>query len=164
MDGRDDLCFLSAGEIARLIRRKTVSPVEVVDTFLDRVDRINPQLNAFCTVACDQARRRAREAEDRVVRAERCGPLHGVGLPLSMSGAEHELTRLSKLFGRRLEARYRLPVEFVDERLSSFAAQEALREAGISGKAQKAHIDQVAAQCLLQAYLEEKKNGITPDP
>ena len=87
-----------------------------------------------------------------------------VGLPLSMSGTEHELTRLSKLFGRRLEARYRLPVEFVDERLSSFAAEEALREAGISGKAQKAHIDQVAAQCLLQAYLEEKKNGITPDP
>lgn len=74
----DDLCFLSAGEIARLVKRKSVSPVEVVDAFLDRVDRINPHLNAYCTVAYDQARRWARDAEDRVVRGERCGPLHGV--------------------------------------------------------------------------------------
>ncbi len=83
-----------------------------------------------------------------------------VGLPLSMDGSEHELTRLSRLFARRLAARYELPIEFVDERLSSFAAEEALKEAGVSGRAQKAHVDQVAAQCLLQAYLEESKRGI----
>ena len=86
-----------------------------------------------------------------------------VGLPLSMDGSEHELTRLSKLFARRLAARYGLPIEFVDERLSSFAAEEALKEAGVSGRAQKAHVDQVAAQCLLQAYLEEKNRATTPD-
>ncbi|NNM81495.1 MAG: Holliday junction resolvase RuvX [Burkholderiales bacterium] len=77
-----------------------------------------------------------------------------VGLPLSMDGEEHELTRLCRLFGRRLEARYRLPVEFVDERLSSFAAEATLREAGIRGRAQKQYIDQVAAQQILQSYLE----------
>ncbi len=100
------------------------------------------------------------EAIDRLV--EEWKPsLLVVGLPLSMDGEEHELTRLSRLFARRLEARYGLPVEFVDERLTSFAASEALGEAGIRGRRQKNHIDQVAAQCLLQAYLEEKKSGIT---
>ncbi|MBY0579842.1 MAG: Holliday junction resolvase RuvX [Burkholderiales bacterium] len=87
-----------------------------------------------------------------------------VGLPLSMDGSEHELTRLARLFGRRLEARYKLPVDFVDERLSSFEAGEMLNEAGISGRTQKAYIDQVAAQHLLQAHLdsarEREKNGI----
>ena len=82
-----------------------------------------------------------------------------VGLPLSMDDTEHELTRLARLFGRRLEARYGLPIAYVDERLSSFEASEALKQAGIKGRAQKNHIDQVAAQCLLQAYLEENKNG-----
>ncbi|HUW64018.1 MAG TPA: amidase [Spirochaetia bacterium] len=81
-DNQADLCYLSAWEIARLIRTKSVSPVEVVDTFLERIDRINPHLNAYCTVAYDLARRRAREAEDRVVRGERCGPLHGVPIAI----------------------------------------------------------------------------------
>lgn len=102
------------------------------------------------------------EAIDRLI--EEWKPaLLVVGLPLAMDGSEHELSRLSRLFARRLEARYGLRVDFVDERLSSFAAQEALGNAGIRGRAQKDYIDQVAAQCLLQAYLEEKKNGITPD-
>lgn len=100
------------------------------------------------------------EAIDRLVEAWKPSLLV-VGLPLSMDGSEHELTRLAKLFARRLEARYGLPVEFVDERLSSFAAGEALEQAGIRGRVQKDYIDQVAAQCLLQAYLEEKKNGTT---
>jgi putative Holliday junction resolvase len=80
-----------------------------------------------------------------------------VGLPLSMDGTEHELTRLARLFARRLEARYKLSVHFVDERLSSFEAGESLREAGISGRTQKAYIDQVAAQHLLQAFLDSTR-------
>lgn len=90
-----------------------------------------------------------------------------VGLPLSMEGAEHELTRLARLFARRLDARYKLPIEFADERLSSFEAGEALNDAGISGRAQKAFIDQVAAQHLLQAFLDsikERKNGTASNP
>ena len=81
-----------------------------------------------------------------------------VGLPLSMDGEAHELTRLARLFGRRLEARYRLPVEFVDERLSSLAAEASLREAGVRGRAQKAYLDQVAAQHILQTYLDSANN------
>ena len=46
-----------------------------------------------------------------------------VGLPAHMDGTEHELTRLARKFARELEGRFGLPVEFVDERLSSTAAE-----------------------------------------
>ncbi len=98
------------------------------------------------------------EAIDRLV-GEWKPAFFVVGLPLSMDGGEHELTRLARLFGRRLEARYGLAIEYVDERLSSFAASDALGQAGVRGRAQKDHIDKVAAQCLLQGYLEDRKNG-----
>jgi len=52
-----------------------------------------------------------------------------VGLPLAMDGSEHDMTRRARRFARRLEARFRLPVELADERLSSAAAEETFREA-----------------------------------
>jgi Asp-tRNA(Asn)/Glu-tRNA(Gln) amidotransferase A subunit family amidase len=75
----EELCWLSATELAALIRRRKVSPVEVVDAVLDRIARLNPQLNAFVTVTDDEARRAARAAE-RVLGRRRptLGPLHGV--------------------------------------------------------------------------------------
>lgn len=77
-----------------------------------------------------------------------------VGLPLHMDGTEHHLTRLARKFARRLEARFRLPARLVDERLTSYAAQEALREAGVRGSARRPLKDSVAAQIILQAYLD----------
>src|SRR5487761_2440470 len=71
-----------------------------------------------------------------------------VGLPLSMDGTEHELTRRCRRFARQLEARFSLPVELVDERLSSAAAEEALREAGKGGRKYKLHAHQVSAQII----------------
>ena len=50
-----ELCFLPALKLRDLIRRKAVSPVEVVKTFLNRIERVNPTLNAYCTVAPDLA-------------------------------------------------------------------------------------------------------------
>jgi aspartyl-tRNA(Asn)/glutamyl-tRNA(Gln) amidotransferase subunit A len=74
-----DLCWLSATELAALIRKKKVSPVEVVDAVLDRIERVNPRLNAYVTVTADQARAAARAAERAVGRKSgRLGPLHGV--------------------------------------------------------------------------------------
>jgi len=78
-----------------------------------------------------------------------------VGLPLSMDGAEHELTRRCRRFARQLESRFRLPVSLVDERLSSAAAEEALRTAGKGGRRHKLHAHQVSAQIILQSYLDE---------
>jgi putative Holliday junction resolvase len=78
-----------------------------------------------------------------------------VGLPLSMDGAEHDLTRRCRRFARQLEARFRLPVKLVDERLSSAAAEEALRAAGKGGRKHKLRAHQVSAQIILQSYFDD---------
>ena len=74
----EDLCYMPATEVAAAIRAKRVSPREVVDAVLDRIDRVNPIVNAFVTIVADQARQAARDAEMAVMRAERLGSLHGV--------------------------------------------------------------------------------------
>ncbi len=74
----DDLAYVSAAELARLIAGRAVSPVEVVDGVLDRIERSQPVLNAFITVCAEEARQAAREAEAAVMRGEKLGPLHGV--------------------------------------------------------------------------------------
>ena len=73
----DDLADLSATETARLIRAKEVSPVEVVEAALARIERHAP-LNAFITVTADRARAQAQLAEQAVMRGDALGPLHGV--------------------------------------------------------------------------------------
>lgn len=78
-----------------------------------------------------------------------------VGLPLSMDGTEHELTRRCRRFARQLASRFRLPVTLVDERLSSAAADEALRAAGKGGRKHKLHAHQVSAQIILQSYFDD---------
>lgn len=79
-----------------------------------------------------------------------------VGLPFYLDGVEHELTRLSRKFARRLQGRFNLPVDMVDERLTSAEAEQTLNEIGIHGRSQKAMIDQVAAQRILQSYFDSR--------
>ena len=79
-----------------------------------------------------------------------------VGLPAHLDGAEHELSRLARKFARELGGRFSLPVELVDERLTSAAAETSLAEAGVAGHKRKPVIDQVAAQHILQAYLDQE--------
>ena len=78
-----------------------------------------------------------------------------VGLPLHMDGTEHEVSRLARKFARELGGRFELPVELIDERLSSDAADMSLADAGVAGHKRKPVIDQVAALHILQAYLDE---------
>lgn len=77
-----------------------------------------------------------------------------VGLPLALDGTEHEVTRLCRRFARRLQGRFGLPVEMVDERLTSAEADQALNEGGVRGRDRKAVLDQVAAQRILQSYFD----------
>ncbi len=77
-----------------------------------------------------------------------------VGLPSHMDGTEHELSRLCRKFANRLHGRFNLPVALVDERLSSVEASQSLKDAGIGGRGQKPMLDQVAAQLILQSYLD----------
>ena len=76
----DSYSFSPAWELARLVRSKEVSPVELVDHFLERIDRVNGRLNAFITVAADESRAAARKAEEAVSRGDELPPLHGVPL------------------------------------------------------------------------------------
>jgi amidase len=70
----------SARELARLIRTRAVSPVEVLDAHLDVIEALNPKLNAIVTLAADQAREAARRAEAAVIKGETLGPLHGLAI------------------------------------------------------------------------------------
>ena len=76
----EELGFLSAVELAAMIRRRTVSPVEVMRAMLARIERFNPALNAFVTVQAEEAMCSATKAEQALMRGECWGPLHGVPL------------------------------------------------------------------------------------
>jgi aspartyl-tRNA(Asn)/glutamyl-tRNA(Gln) amidotransferase subunit A len=73
-----DLCSTPATALAELIRTRQVSPVEVTRAVLERIGRVNPALNAFCTLTADAALAAAREAEQAVMSGQRLGPLHGI--------------------------------------------------------------------------------------
>lgn len=77
-----------------------------------------------------------------------------VGLPRHLDGGEHELSGPCRRFARRLEGRFGIRAVLVDERLSSAAAAEALHQAGVRGRKQKAVLDQAAAQQILQSLFD----------
>lgn len=78
-----------------------------------------------------------------------------VGLPVSLEGQEHGMTRRCRRFANQLGGRFRLPVDLVDERLSSVAAAQLLREAGYSSRRSRAKLDAAAAAVILQDYLDD---------
>lgn len=78
----NDLCFIPATELASLIRRRAVSPVEVVETYLRRIKDRNPIINAFTLVLAERAMETAREAEAAVLSGRTLGPLHGVPIAI----------------------------------------------------------------------------------
>src|SRR6266852_1562742 len=99
----EDLCFTPATMLAAAIRQKKVSPVEVINAVYARLHKINPKINAFCTVTEEQAHQAAKEAEAAVMRGERIGPLHGV--PVSIK--DLFLTRgVRTMFGSHVRETY----------------------------------------------------------
>ncbi len=78
----NQLISLAASDLAELIAAKEISPVEVVAAYLERIDRLDPQLCAYITVCRDEALKAAQEAENAVLRGDSLGPLHG--LPLAV--------------------------------------------------------------------------------
>jgi aspartyl-tRNA(Asn)/glutamyl-tRNA(Gln) amidotransferase subunit A len=73
-----ELGFTPATELARLIRTKALSPVELTRAVLERIERVNPVVNAFCTLTADVALAEARDAERAVTSGAALGPLHGI--------------------------------------------------------------------------------------
>jgi aspartyl-tRNA(Asn)/glutamyl-tRNA(Gln) amidotransferase subunit A len=103
----------TAVECADLIRRRRLSPVEVVEETLAQVERLNPELNAFISVFHDQARRAAQQAEKIVMQRRRALPPL-FGLPVSVKDlvltTEAPTTAGSRIFGSGLVARQDAPV------------------------------------------------------
>jgi aspartyl-tRNA(Asn)/glutamyl-tRNA(Gln) amidotransferase subunit A len=75
---RADLPLLSAAELARLIETKAVSPVEVTEAYLERIDALDFKFNAYLTVCRTAALQAAREAEQELLQGHYRGPLHGI--------------------------------------------------------------------------------------
>jgi putative Holliday junction resolvase len=76
-----------------------------------------------------------------------------LGLPLNMDGSKGPRALKTEKFRDTLEKRFRLPVYMTDERLSSFEAEEEMREAGIKPSEFKKHVDRIAAQIILEEWM-----------
>jgi Asp-tRNA(Asn)/Glu-tRNA(Gln) amidotransferase A subunit family amidase len=74
----DDPTFLPASEMARQIREKKLSPVELAEAHLRKIERLNPTLNAYVDVYPDRVRREAQQAQEALASGKEVGPLHGV--------------------------------------------------------------------------------------
>jgi putative holliday junction resolvase len=79
-----------------------------------------------------------------------------VGLPMHADGTPHAMTARAQKFARRLEIRFGLTVDLVDERYTTEAATTALADAGVGERRHKPLRDQIAAQIILQAYLDQR--------
>lgn len=77
MDNQE-MCRMTAMQLRQAIKARKLSPVEVMDAVLERIDRINPKINAYCTLVPESARAEAMKAERKVMKGELLGPLHGV--------------------------------------------------------------------------------------
>ena len=120
-----DLAFASIEELARLYRKRKVSPVEVTRLMLARIDQLNPKLNAYITVTAELALAQARKAESELFaprgrkgHRDR-GPLHGI--PISLK--DNIYTK-----GIRTTAGSKILQDFVPENDAAVWAK--LREAG----------------------------------
>lgn len=87
-----------------------------------------------------------------------------VGRPVHADGTEHAMTARAETFARSLEGRFGLPVPRVDERFTTQAAGARLREAGARDVARTGARDAVAAQLILQSWLDDEERNETRDP
>ena len=78
----EEICYLSAGQLGRLMKKKELSPVEVIKAHLSRIESLEPKLNSFITLLADQARTAALQAEKEIQQGKYRGPLHGIPLGL----------------------------------------------------------------------------------
>jgi len=114
-----DLTFLPAVTMAQHIREKKISPVELADAHLAKIERLNSRLNAFVHLDAERVGREARTAEDAVMSGRDLGPLHGV--PISIKSSV-------EVAGFRCESGTRLRAGFVPAEDAPLVAR--LRNAG----------------------------------
>src|SRR5215831_8446201 len=99
-----DLTWLSIEEASHLIRKKALSPVDLTRVCLDRIERLNPSLNAFITITREHALAQASAAENELGRGKWLGPLHGIPISLkdTIDTASVRTTAGSALYADRV--------------------------------------------------------------
>jgi Asp-tRNA(Asn)/Glu-tRNA(Gln) amidotransferase A subunit family amidase len=119
----NDLTFLPAVSMAEQVRKRKISPVELVEAHLAQIEKLNPRLNAFVQVDAERALRSARDAENAIMRkktrVKTLGPLHGV--PISIKSS-------ISVAGLRCEAGTRLRAGFIARQDAPLVAR--LKNAG----------------------------------
>jgi amidase/aspartyl-tRNA(Asn)/glutamyl-tRNA(Gln) amidotransferase subunit A len=122
----DDYCWMSASELAQLIRQRDINPVDVVDAHLRRIEQIDGELNAYVTVLADEAMTAAADAARAVSSGQRLGPLHGV--PVAIKDLSDFKRGVRNTFGSRPMA------DFVPDRDSTYVSRIERSGAIIIGK------------------------------
>ena len=115
----NQVIYASATSMARMIRDKVISSVELVDAHLKRIQEVNPKLNAVVQIAGDAALAEAQKADEALARGENKGPLHGVPMTLKDSLDTADLITTGGTIGR---------TSFVPEKDATVVAR--LRAAG----------------------------------
>ncbi len=106
-----EICFMSATELAIKIKQRTLSPVEVVHAFLERITTSNKKINAYTTILYNQASEAARKAEQAVMSGAELGPLHGV--PIAIKDLYGFKQGISNTFGSKPFKNYVSPQDAI---------------------------------------------------
>jgi aspartyl-tRNA(Asn)/glutamyl-tRNA(Gln) amidotransferase subunit A len=101
-----EVTTLTLAEAAALIQRRELSPVDLTEAYVRRIESLDPELNAFITATPDAARAAARSAEDEIARGNNRGPLHGIPLAIKdlFDTAGVRTTGGSKILGGNVPA------------------------------------------------------------
>jgi len=92
----NDICFTSACELAEKIKRQEISSQETTEIIIERIKKVNPLINAYCTPTFDLALQMAKKADDNIKKNQKLGLIHGV--PLSIKD-ETETKDIRTTFG-----------------------------------------------------------------
>ena len=100
---KEEICFMSACEMAEKIKSQELTSLEITETIIERIEKINPIINAYCTTTFDLARKMAAKADDAVKKGEKLGILHGI--PTSIKDLM-ETKGIRTTFGSRIYENY----------------------------------------------------------
>lgn len=75
---KEEICFMSACDMADAIKRQEMTSQEITEAIIERIEKINPLINAYCTTTFDLAREMAKNADEAVKKGEKLGVLHGI--------------------------------------------------------------------------------------
>ena len=170
-----DIVFSSTTQLVAAIRAKRVSAVEALEAHLEQIEKHNPALHAVVTLAAEQARERARQADETLAQGEVWGPLHGV--PVTIKFKVDRVDRilpatneyLVQMFGMQDEAQLREETKKSAEGQLRVRQQTVLRAQVSKHLLEKIKIDlperltaNQAARTLERRRMELMYRGISP--